>query len=75
MLFSAGTFLYVATVHVLADITQRGANSHQYSRLPQATQDVNKQTIATTHSLKTVELLFLIVGCLFPLLLSAGHRH
>nr|CAI5832117.1 unnamed protein product [Callosobruchus analis] len=60
MLFSAGTFLYVATVHVLADITQKGA--HQYSEPPK-------------HSLRTSELLFLVIGCLFPLLLSAGHHH
>lgn len=75
MLFSAGTFLYVATVHVLADITQRGAQSHQYSKLPQSAQDITKQNIPSTHSLKTVELLFLVMGCLFPLILSAGHHH
>lgn len=37
MLFSAGTFLYVATVHVLPELTQRdGGNSHQftYNTLP-----------------------------------------
>ncbi|KAF5283111.1 hypothetical protein FQA39_LY17418 [Lamprigera yunnana] len=32
MLFSAGTFLYVATVHVLAELTQKG-HEHSYSRV------------------------------------------
>ncbi|KAG5865798.1 hypothetical protein JTB14_008024 [Gonioctena quinquepunctata] len=69
MLFSAGTFLYVATVHVLADITQ----SHQsYDRLPQT--EPTKQSVSSSR-LKTIELLFLVMGCLFPLFLSVGHHH
>lgn len=31
MLFSAGTFLYVATVHVLPELTQRNDSGHQYN--------------------------------------------
>ncbi|CAG9861482.1 unnamed protein product [Phyllotreta striolata] len=73
MLFSAGTFLYVATVHVLAEITQGYGNSHSYDRLPQ----VDSAKAPSTHGnrLKSVEVLFLIVGCLFPLLLTVGHHH
>lgn len=68
MLFSAGTFLYVATVHVLADITQ----GHGYDRLPQIE---NSKLSSTGPRLKVIELLFLIAGCLFPILLSIGHHH
>lgn len=76
MLFSAGTFLYVATVHVLAEITQKvGQHSSQYSRLPQNAQDLSKQSAPVGHSLKKSEILFLVIGCLCPLLLSAGHHH
>ncbi|CAH1118631.1 unnamed protein product [Phaedon cochleariae] len=71
MLFSAGTFLYVATVHVLADITQ-GSHTHNYDALPQI--ESAKQNSASSR-LKTIELLFLVMGCLCPLFLSAGHHH
>ncbi|XP_023019990.2 zinc/iron regulated transporter-related protein 102B isoform X1 [Leptinotarsa decemlineata] len=69
MLFSAGTFLYVATVHVLADITQAQSS---YDKLPLA--ESTKQS-ASNSRLKTIELVFLIMGCLFPLFLSLGHHH
>ncbi len=32
MLFSAGTFLYVATVHVLPEVTNVGSHSHGFSK-------------------------------------------
>ncbi|XP_050503345.1 zinc transporter ZIP9-A [Diabrotica virgifera virgifera] len=70
MLFSAGTFLYVATVHVLADITQ--GHEHSYDRLPQSE---NSKLPSPSSRLKSVELLFLVVGCMCPLLLSIGHHH
>ncbi|CAG9830666.1 unnamed protein product [Diabrotica balteata] len=70
MLFSAGTFLYVATVHVLADITQ--GHEHSYDRLPQVE---NSKLPSPSSRLKSVELLFLVVGCMCPLLLSMGHHH
>nr|XP_023019990.1 zinc transporter ZIP9-B isoform X1 [Leptinotarsa decemlineata]XP_023019991.1 zinc transporter ZIP9-B isoform X2 [Leptinotarsa decemlineata] len=69
MLFSAGTFLYVATVHVLADITQAQSS---YDKLPLT--ESTKQS-ASSSRLKTIELVFLIMGCLFPLFLSLGHHH
>ncbi|XP_057654688.1 zinc transporter ZIP9 [Diorhabda carinulata] len=70
MLFSAGTFLYVATVHVLADITQ--GHSHGYDKLPQIE---NSKLSSVGPRLRVIELLFLIAGCLFPILLSIGHHH
>ncbi|KAJ8939348.1 hypothetical protein NQ318_005709 [Aromia moschata] len=71
MLFSAGTFLYVATVHVLAELTQNPHSQSSYSRLPQ-TLETGKSASAT--SLKTMELVCLVVGCLCPLLLAMGHH-
>jgi zinc transporter 9 len=65
MLFSAGTFLYVATVHVLPELTSRSSHSHGGS------------IIETTErkGLRTIELMFLIIGALLPLLLTLGHQH
>lgn len=71
MLFSAGTFLYVATVHVLADLTQNLSKS-QYSKVPQSLEEGRGQT----HSaLRTKDLVVLVLGCLCPLLLTLGHHH
>lgn len=65
MLFSAGTFLYVATVHVLPELTSRSGYSHGGS------------IIETTErkGLRTIELVSLIIGALLPLLLTLGHQH
>ncbi|CAF0810422.1 unnamed protein product [Adineta steineri] len=53
MLFSAGTFLFVATVHVLPEV-----QSHYEDR-----------------QFRAIELLILIIGCCFPIILSMGHKH
>ena len=53
MLFSAGTFLFVATVHVLPEV-----QSHYEDR-----------------QFRAVDLLILIIGCCFPIILSMGHKH
>lgn len=72
MLFSAGTFLYVATVHVLADITQ---TPHQtYSRVQNVESGV-KTIQSQVSGLKFVELICLVFGCLTPLVLTVGHHH
>ncbi|XP_017772008.1 PREDICTED: zinc transporter ZIP9 [Nicrophorus vespilloides] len=69
MLFSAGTFLYVATVHVLAELTQ---NSHQhYSRL----QSLETAGKSTQTKLRFLEVVILVLGCLTPLVLTIGHHH
>lgn len=72
MLFSAGTFLYVATVHVLADLTQNSGHGN-YSKLPQTLETGKTQAHST--ALKPKELLCLVIGCVCPLLLSIGHAH
>ncbi|XP_071790778.1 zinc transporter ZIP9-like [Asterias amurensis] len=65
MLFSAGTFLYVATVHVLPEIagTRRTSST-----------DLEGNTEVTS-GFSRLELLGVVSGCLAPLILSLGHHH
>nr|CAD7265519.1 unnamed protein product [Timema shepardi] len=65
MLFSAGTFLYVATVHVLPELMYRGAN-----------RSGGVQTDGElTKGLPRGGLFCLVCGALLPLLLTMGHSH
>lgn len=61
MLFSAGTFLYVATVHVLPEVTNIG---HGHSHGGDQKGGFSKS-----------ELLMLILGAIMPLFLTMGHHH
>ncbi|XP_072485595.1 zinc transporter ZIP9 isoform X2 [Notamacropus eugenii] len=61
MLFSAGTFLYVATVHVLPEV---GGLGHSH-----------KPDSAGGKGLSRLEVAALVSGCLIPLILSIGHQH
>uniref|UniRef100_A0A673YV83 Zinc transporter ZIP9 n=1 Tax=Salmo trutta TaxID=8032 RepID=A0A673YV83_SALTR len=63
MLFSAGTFLYVATVHVLPEV---GGTGHSHSPTP------GKEA---AKGLSKLEVGALVLGCLIPLVLSVGHHH
>ncbi|XP_076377949.1 zinc/iron regulated transporter-related protein 102B isoform X2 [Megalopta genalis] len=67
MLFSAGTFLYVATVHVLPELMTRNSN---YTHLPTA----DNMTV-TSSGLKVKEILVLVIGSLLPSLITTGHHH
>ncbi|KAG9336773.1 hypothetical protein JZ751_003121 [Albula glossodonta] len=62
MLFSAGTFLYVATVHVLPEV---GGTGHSHS----------PGGGSGGKGLSKVEVGALVLGCLIPLVLSIGHQH
>lgn len=70
MLFSAGTFLYVATVHVLPEISSRGqhrSSDHHHHH--------HHHTGAAGHQqggLGIVESLTLILGTALPVLLALG---
>ncbi|KAL9706574.1 hypothetical protein quinque_010092 [Culex quinquefasciatus] len=72
-----GTFLYVATVHVLPELTHNtggahgGHRGHDYSLLEQAG---GKPPVAP-NGLKNSELCLLILGALAPLFLTIGHHH
>lgn len=61
MLFSAGTFLYVATVHVLPEVTNIG-HSHGGGG------DQGK-------GFSKAELSMLVIGAILPLFLTMGHHH
>ncbi|CAN9501950.1 unnamed protein product [Ophioblennius macclurei] len=66
MLFSAGTFLYVATVHVLPEVGGGGGHSHASTAAGGG---------AGGKGLSKVEVGALVLGCLIPLVLSVGHHH
>ncbi|XP_012288244.1 zinc transporter ZIP9 [Orussus abietinus] len=68
MLFSAGTFLYVATVHVLPELMLRASTS--YARLP-----TTEGASHTTHGLKFKEIAALVIGSFLPALIATGHHH
>lgn len=67
MLFSAGTFLYVATVHILPELTAMAT-----VRTVAADGSV---VVRETQGFTKCELLLMIIGALLPLLLSLGHHH
>jgi zinc transporter 9 len=62
MLFSAGTFLYVATVHVLPEVTNLG-HGHGGGGGDNG------------GGLTKSEMIVLIVGAIMPLFLTMGHHH
>lgn len=67
MLFSAGTFLYVATVHVLPEVSS--------SRTDELPLDSEQQSGAEAHQqryLGLLESLTLIIGVGLPMLLALG---
>jgi len=64
MLFSAGTFLYVATVHVLPEVTNLG---HGHSHGGGGGGDKG--------GFSKSELFMLILGAIMPLFLTMGHHH
>uniref|UniRef100_A0A1B0GBN4 Uncharacterized protein n=1 Tax=Glossina morsitans morsitans TaxID=37546 RepID=A0A1B0GBN4_GLOMM len=85
MLFSAGTFLYVATVHVLPELTQGAANhvhsrlQHDYRQLEGAPDtDIlirSSHQHITTKGLRCSELVIMICGSLLPLFITLSHQH
>merc|ERR1719341_2727820 len=64
MLFSAGTFLYVATVHVLPEVTNIG---HGHGG--------GGGDHGGGGGFKKSELFMLVLGTVLPLLLTVGHHH
>ncbi len=63
MLFSAGTFLYVSTVHVLNEVTQ--GPRHMTS----------PDSLSPSNKLSKVELFLVVLGSLLPLVFNAFHSH
>ena len=90
MLFSAGTFLYVATVHVLQDIshmhTSNGSHCSQTSEPNMSAtgqlSDISipvssEESSHSKHSdhLNRVELAALVTGIISPMLFQLQHTH
>lgn len=77
MLFSAGTFLYVATVHVLPELThQQPSHFHSSSAGPHYSHlEQGPGSAKPSYGLTNAELGTLIFGALLPLLLTIGHHH
>ncbi|XP_059219660.1 zinc transporter ZIP9 isoform X2 [Stomoxys calcitrans] len=82
MLFSAGTFLYVATVHVLPELTHNVSNSfashshYDYRPLEIMVNSGSQQSVPTPVSgLNYSELIVMICGTLLPLVITFGHQH
>jgi len=69
MLFSAGTFLYVSTVHVLPEIARSRPQSTNGSL------ELGKSSSTGVGHFNKKELSVIVVGALLPLLLSIGHHH
>jgi zinc transporter 9 len=79
MLFSAGTFLYVATVHVLPEV---GSPFPRNFMLKRKESDhlffpVQVTSLGKDHSsgFSKSELAMLVVGAILPLFLTIGHHH
>ncbi len=64
MLFSAGTFLYVSTVHVLNEVVNSSAGG-----------EANAQSTGNGGKLSKTELVWLVSGAFLPLLFNAFHSH
>ncbi|XP_055378807.1 zinc transporter ZIP9 [Condylostylus longicornis] len=89
MLFSAGTFLYVATVHVLPELTQNTGHSHSHNSSGRSNinydpldkgEDGNGISIINANpkgygGLKNFELIVMVCGALLPLIITFGHHH
>lgn len=67
MLFSAGTFLYVATVHVLPEISNHSGHSHGGPPIPSPD--------ASDGGFTKMELFAFCAGALLPVFLTVGHHH
>ncbi|TRY97610.1 hypothetical protein DNTS_004745 [Danionella cerebrum] len=67
MLFSAGTFLYVATVHVLPEINSRGRQHHSHLH-----HHTGSGSYHQDNGLGVTQSLTLILGAALPVLLALG---
>lgn len=66
MLFSAGTFLYVATVHVLPEVS---SSKSQHS-------NPDGSVIIKEHKgFRSKDLVAIVIGAVLPVILSIGHKH
>lgn len=75
MLFSAGTFLYVATVHILPEVSRSSSSSSSSSMAGQTVSDLQQQERAEGHQQQPLGLfqsITLIIGVGLPVALALG---
>lgn len=72
MLFSAGTFLYVATVHVLPELQ---AGGHSHSAPGSSSSPSSSSGGGGPSSFQLREVAAIAIGALLPSLLTFGHSH
>uniref|UniRef100_A0A915Q785 Zinc transporter ZIP9 n=1 Tax=Setaria digitata TaxID=48799 RepID=A0A915Q785_9BILA len=73
LLFSAGTFLYVATVHILPELMGSSANNYQV--VDSGSEGSGRGYNESKASLKLIELISVVVGAISPTFLVSGHSH
>jgi len=64
MLFSGGTFLYVATVHILPKLAHVSVS-----------EQLSGSSELGNVGFTKIELALMVSGCLLPLILALGHKH
>ena len=69
LLFSAGTFLYVATVHVLTEI------SHHRKAANHCTSPSHQNSSSRSSKLTLPELTAIVCGILLPIVFNVFHAH
>lgn len=73
MLFSAGTFLYVATVHVLPELTKVSSDYQLMNSMSGSLGHSHNGGGGPYFTIR--EMLAMIVGALFPAVIASGHSH
>lgn len=66
LLFSAGTFLYVATVHVLPELVVRHSTHQADARA--------RMNAPPNEGFTRIDVLAIVVGTLLPMILTVGHH-
>ena len=66
MLFSAGTFLYVSTVHILPEVSSRSTRT---------TASDGTVIVREHKGFTRIELLSIVIGSMLPVGISLGHQH
>ena len=75
LIFSAGTFLYVATVHVFSEIQGKHSHSVEKERneLPSPATEKNQIAISS-EGMSIAQIVCILVGLFSPLLIDVGHH-
>ncbi|VDK84317.1 unnamed protein product [Litomosoides sigmodontis] len=69
MLFSAGTFLYVATVHILPELMSSSVKDYQLAN------NITEGSNRGYSELKIIELISVVVGAISPSFFVSSHSH